>query len=275
MSPAERVDPEVGRTGARFAGSDRVASPTDDGETPPVHADPAVGLTGARFGGGSRRRRAAAVRAAEAVESWAAGADEVRAADASARIPQARRPDATEMSSAAPARTGASPSAQTSAADLDDAPAGDADEPQAGGADDAAAGEADGADAPHDADDAPPPVHVPPDAEEGWIGVKVRPYVRTGGRTRPAVELALEALVSVAPGAPEPLGADHHAVAELCASPRSVAEIAALLEVPIGVARVLVGDLAQDGTVVVHDTSGPGGPDPALMQRVLDGLRRL
>ncbi|HKQ42808.1 MAG TPA: DUF742 domain-containing protein, partial [Pseudonocardia sp.] len=103
----------------------------------------------------------------------------------------------------------------------------------------------------------------------------VRPYVRTGGRTRPAVDLAIEALVSTAPGAPEPPGADHQAIAALCASPRSVAEIAALLEIPLGVARVLVGDLAQDGGVVVHDTSGPDGPDATLMQRVLDGLRRL
>jgi len=106
-------------------------------------------------------------------------------------------------------------------------------------------------------------------------GVMVRPYVRTGGRTRPAVDLAIEALVSTAACAPEPTGADHRAIAALCASPRSVAEIAALLEIPLGVARVLVGDLAQDGGVVVHDTSGPDGPDATLMQRVLDGLRRL
>jgi len=48
-----------------------------------------------------------------------------------------------------------------------------------------------------------------------------------------------------------------------------------LLEIPLGVARVLVADLAKDGGVVVHDTSGPDGPDATLMQRVLDGLRRL
>lgn len=120
----------------------------------------------------------------------------------------------------------------------------------------------------------PPPVDEPIEAEETG-GVRVRPYVRTGGRTRPAVELAVEALVSVAPGAAEPPGADHRAVAALCASPRSVAEVAALLVVPLGVARVLVADLARDGVVVVHRTSGPDGPDEALMQRVLDGLRKL
>jgi len=61
----------------------------------------------------------------------------------------------------------------------------------------------------------------------------------------------------------------------LCASPRSIAEVAALLQVPLGVVRVLLGDLAQSGVVVVHGTSGPGGPDSALMQRVLDGLKRI
>ncbi len=125
----------------------------------------------------------------------------------------------------------------------------------------------------------PPPVeeHTVVAGDDGaWIGgVTVRPYVRTGGRTRPAVDLAVEALVSAVAGMPEPPGADHRAVAALCASPRSVAEVAALLQVPLGVARVLVGDLAQSGVVVVHGTSGPDGPDSALMQRVLDGLKRI
>jgi hypothetical protein len=166
--------------------------------SPAERVGPVIGLTGARFGGGSRRRRAERERA------------ERYAAEAIARMG----------------------------------------EPE------------------------PPPAEEPVAAEEIG-GVRVRPYVRTGGRTRPAVELAVEALVSVAPDAAEPPGADHRAVAALCASPRSVAEVAALLEVPLGVARVLVADLAQDGVVVVHRTSGPDGPDTTLMQRVLDGLRRL
>jgi hypothetical protein len=158
-------------------------------------------------------------------------------------------------------------------ADAAEPRAADADAAQA---DDAAPERAADAD---EARDAPPPHgDAQRDAAEddGRIGgVMVRPYVRTGGRTRPAVDLAIEALVSTAPGAPEPPGADHRAIAALCASPRSVAEIAALLEIPLGVARVLVGDLAQDGAVVVHGTSGPDGPDAPFMQRVLDGLRRL
>lgn len=70
---------------------------------------------------------------------------------------------------------------------------------------------------------------------------------------------------------------EHRAVAELCRQPRSVAEVAALLPVPLGVARVLLGDMAGLGLVVVHKTTGAdgGAPDLALMERVLSGLRRL
>jgi len=300
MSPADRVDPVVGRTGARF--------------------------------GTSRRRRAAEARAADPVESWAADAEEVRAADTAAGIPQARRPDSAGAAAeipqarrpaaaetpvlgaaepaADPAPELAAEAAEPRAADADASAVADptvaradAGEPRAADADasavagpaaeradaagsraaDADAAQADGAvpERAADADEArdePPLGDAQLDAAEDDRrigGVMVRPYVRTGGRTRPAVDLAIEALVSTAACAPEPTGADHRAIAALCASPRSVAEIAALLEIPLGVARVLVGDLAQDGGVVVHDTSGPDGPDATLMQRVLDGLRRL
>jgi len=66
-------------------------------------------------------------------------------------------------------------------------------------------------------------------------------------------------------------------VADLCREPRSVAEVAALLKLPLGVARVVLGDMAGQGTVVVHETAGSSGdvPDMALMERVLSGLRRL
>jgi hypothetical protein len=105
--------------------------------------------------------------------------------------------------------------------------------------------------------------------------VMIRPYARTGGRTRPAHDLAIEALISAAPAVPgRYLSREHWAIANLCVQPRSVAEVAALLTIPLGVARVLLGDLATDGTVVIHRTSQLP-PDVALMRRVLTGLRRL
>lgn len=110
----------------------------------------------------------------------------------------------------------------------------------------------------------------------------VRPYTHTRGRTRSSRYLALEALISASlPASGSAAGlpsAEHQAVADLCAQPRSVAEVAALLSFPLGVARVLLGDLADAGAVVVHHTAGAdgdGSPDVGLMERVLVGLRRL
>jgi hypothetical protein len=71
--------------------------------------------------------------------------------------------------------------------------------------------------------------------------------------------------------------AEHRAVAELCDDPRSVAEVAALLSLPLGVARVLLADMADIGLIAVHRNANRTGdaPDMALMERVLSGLRRL
>jgi len=115
-----------------------------------------------------------------------------------------------------------------------------------------------------------------------WAGALVRPYAHTGGRTRSSHVLALEALISSSwyPGAGDAVLTTHHRrmIVDLCTQPRSVAEVAAMLSVPLGVVRVLLGDLATAGVVVVHPTagtSGDGEPDLAFMQRVLVGLRRL
>jgi hypothetical protein len=103
----------------------------------------------------------------------------------------------------------------------------------------------------------------------------VRPYAHTGGRTRAVRDLAIEALVSTSrsPDHGELGNTQRRRIVELCASPRPVAEVAALLAVPLGVARVLVGDLASDGAVVVHAQAG--APDIDVMRRVLVGLHRL
>jgi uncharacterized protein DUF742 len=109
--------------------------------------------------------------------------------------------------------------------------------------------------------------------------VSVRPYVRTRGRTHARTDLRLETLVSI-PSPRRPMDdPEHRAIGELCDGPRSVAEVAALMRVPLGVARILIGDMADEGMLTVHrtlDRLGPGsGPDRAVMARVLRGLRAL
>ena len=107
----------------------------------------------------------------------------------------------------------------------------------------------------------------------------VRPYAVTGGRTGPDTQLAIEALVSTTSRGREvmhTLVPEYEAVCRLCGDLKSVAEIAALLGVPLGVAAVIVGDLAQHGLVVIEPTGGGDSvPDIQLLERVLSGLQNL
>ena len=102
----------------------------------------------------------------------------------------------------------------------------------------------------------------------------VRPYVLTGGRTRPSRELRLETLLRSVAG-PAVEAGERGAVLSLCGRPRSVGEVAALTRMPLGVAQVLVGDLVTEGRLLVHGDVAGEVPDLELMGRVLAGLRRL
>ncbi|MET9960993.1 DUF742 domain-containing protein [Streptomyces sp. NPDC006326] len=125
---------------------------------------------------------------------------------------------------------------------------------------------------------------------------RVRPYSLTGGRTRFSQVLHVETFVAALdakasrpqlPGGTEGESdgsADGRsdrmpempAIVEVCRRMRTIAEIAALLKLPLGVVRVLVSDLADQGRVRVYGTGhGPGRPERALLERVLSGLRRL
>jgi hypothetical protein len=107
----------------------------------------------------------------------------------------------------------------------------------------------------------------------------VRPYALTRGRTRPdGDDLPLETLVVATER-----GRDNDAVrlearriVRLCWRPLSVAEVSAHMNVPVGVARVMVGDLLADGHVAVHRPVGTTGRfDVQLLKRVLNGLQAL
>ncbi|MGW0665726.1 DUF742 domain-containing protein [Streptomyces sp. NPDC002746] len=109
----------------------------------------------------------------------------------------------------------------------------------------------------------------------------VRPYAMTGGRTRPRYQLAIEALVSTTADPSRLQGQlpEHQRICRLCIEIKSVAEISALLSIPLGVARILVADLAEAGLVAIHQPGGEesagGQPDVTLLERVLSGLRKL
>ncbi|MFD8999501.1 DUF742 domain-containing protein [Streptomyces sp. NPDC059582] len=116
-------------------------------------------------------------------------------------------------------------------------------------------------------------------------GPLVRPYAMTGGRTRPGptgVRFDLIALVTLDPGAPGvdddiALGPEHRALVDLCRTEtQSVAELAADADLPVGVVRVLLGDLLELGCVTVSRPVPPAQlPDERILREVIEGLRAL
>jgi hypothetical protein len=110
-------------------------------------------------------------------------------------------------------------------------------------------------------------------------GRLVRPYYMTGGRARPAQnDLEIEALVSTtAQGERSPkLTVEQRAIIALCRDLLSIAEVSARLDLPLGVARVVIGDMAAKGLVILHRPTTVGDrPDLALLQRVLYGLNQI
>ena len=109
---------------------------------------------------------------------------------------------------------------------------------------------------------------------------RVRPYAIVGGRTRPSTEIPVETLArTTAEGAAEVprLSLERREIASLCGSPMSIAEISAYVSVPLGVARVLVGDMAAEGLLQcqVPTSAGIDRPDIQILERVPHGLQRL
>jgi hypothetical protein len=117
-------------------------------------------------------------------------------------------------------------------------------------------------------------------------GALVRPYAVTGGRTRPRLDIAIEALVETTPrgrvgggrdGGSQ--GREQQYIVTLCDGRlQSLAEISARMHLPLGVARVLVADMAADGLVAVYEPTSLDANDAVgteLLERVLSGLRKL
>ncbi|MFJ6753051.1 MULTISPECIES: DUF742 domain-containing protein [unclassified Streptomyces] len=115
-------------------------------------------------------------------------------------------------------------------------------------------------------------------------GPVVRPYAMTRGRTRTAAEERLDLIALViaesrADGtvADQTLSPEHVDIVRLSRrSPLSVAELAAELDLPVGVVRVLIGDLLDAELVHVSRPVPPAElPDEKVLREVIDGLRAL
>ena len=109
----------------------------------------------------------------------------------------------------------------------------------------------------------------------------VRPYTLTAGRTDTSVDLPLEAPVQTLQAALAhqwPPNDMRDKIIQLCIKSPSVAEISARLDLPLGVARVLVGDLVMSGYLRVHRTltdHSTRDERRELIGRTLRGLKAL
>jgi hypothetical protein len=123
-----------------------------------------------------------------------------------------------------------------------------------------------------------PDIAPGPDEEPVAAARFVRPYTITAGRTKSAVDLPVEATLRqqpALPGAVADLAAGAQRVLSLC-DQKSVAEVSAAVSMPIGVVRVLLGDLVEQGYVGVQATLNDSSSRDErldLIERTLRGLR--
>jgi hypothetical protein len=109
----------------------------------------------------------------------------------------------------------------------------------------------------------------------------VRPYTLTAGRTDTGVDIPLEAPVQTLQAGLSfrwPADDTRGKIIQLCVNSPSVAEISARLNLPVGVTRVLVGDLVLSGYLRVHRTlteQSTRDERHELIGRTLRGLKAL
>lgn len=123
---------------------------------------------------------------------------------------------------------------------------------------------------------------VQPDDRE-WLdqeaGPVVRPYALTGGLTRPSGrQFDLLDMVGVIRRAAEDmphLAPEQAEVLHRCQIPAPLVDLAADLNLPVGVIRILVSDLRDRGLVTIHRAQPAGAGDLKILQEVVDGLRRI
>jgi len=120
---------------------------------------------------------------------------------------------------------------------------------------------------------------TPPDPEQLDVSL-LRPYLLASGRSEPidhTLEVEAQVLTNnyLGPEARRSITFERRDIVVLCRETKSVAEIAAILGLHSGVARVLVADLADLGYVTVHRPSARLSEDLHTIERVIRGLEAL
>jgi hypothetical protein len=120
-------------------------------------------------------------------------------------------------------------------------------------------------------------------SDDEWLdedaGRVARPYTVTGGRTRPRGERQFDLIdIVVATGAQARRGfspgPEHSHILGLCQRPTVVADLTAAVRLPLGLVRVLLGDLLYEDLISVSKQTQPV-TDRRLLQKVLDALKAL
>ncbi len=120
--------------------------------------------------------------------------------------------------------------------------------------------------------------------EDRWFdqeaGPVVRPYAVTKGRTRPSGEESfglIDVILATTGRAPRHirLGPEHRRILSLCRRPTPVVDLTSEIDLPVGVVRVLLDDLASLGMIQVLATQKEPVTDQRLLRMVLDGLQSL
>ena len=123
-----------------------------------------------------------------------------------------------------------------------------------------------------------------PSDDEMWLdaeaGPVVRPYAVTKGRTQPdggASFGLIDVVVATGELPSEHFrpGPEHRRILGVCRHPVPIVDLASEIDLPIGVVRVLLGDLVGEGLLRVVSSQREPVPDQSLLRMVLDGLESL
>jgi hypothetical protein len=111
-------------------------------------------------------------------------------------------------------------------------------------------------------------------------GPVVRPYALTKGRTLPSGGASfglIDVVIATGERAPEHFrpGPEHRRILSMCRRPTPIADLTSEIDLPLGVVRVLLGDLTSEGLVRVLSTQKQPANDQRLLRMVLDGLESL
>jgi hypothetical protein len=112
---------------------------------------------------------------------------------------------------------------------------------------------------------------------DNTAGPLVRPYAVTRGRTDVGMAdvqmiTLVVALRQPAPGLANTLEPEHTRILAMCRRPTSVAEISAEIRQPIGVVKILIGDLLEHGLISLRSAAAP---NRRILEAVLSGIQRL